>query len=383
MLCGSNLVVRVVRSLGFRRPAAERRRGTFLCGEAEEDSSDEENDDDSDRESSPGHHSLPSYSHELQCPEGHRMRGHLPKEVFSLFQFCREKRCCHGCEEELDDSSAVYRCKECDLYYCNACAREQLGLGSYDEGSATSSCSLLPGDIFLCGPDKFGIHHVILARSATEEADPEVTALLDVPPGMEVLAVQTIESTQGSVGDETWWYPTTSFFQRCPSTGQLHLVADLPPDSRVLERASDPVPTKLLLHPFRSEAGALGFDDAAFNEVIERAAKKSRKYGKRTAVRSAVGGLVKRGLIGSLGDFPSPGDRAQLLEEIRKSWRNKPICASVAIKCWQMYFERTRSSPDEAVQYMLAYMPHWCHLSTPSAMVGTLTRCGWVLLETC
>lgn len=309
------------------------------------------------------------------------MHGHLPKEVFSLFQFCRRNNSCHGCEEELDDTSAVYRCKECDIQYCNACAREQLGLGLLDEGTARSSCSVLPGDIFLCGPDKFGIHHVILARSEVGEAEPEVTALLDVPPGLEVWAVDTIESTQGSVGEETWWYPTTTFFQHCPSSGQLHLVADLPPGSLVLERASTPVPTKLLLHPFRSDEGALDLDDAAFQEVIEKASGQSRQYGKRTAVKSAVGGLVKRGFIGASEDYPSAGDRARLLQEIRRSWRNKPICASVAIKCWQQYFERTSSTPDEAVQYMLAYMPHWCHLSTPSAMVTSLTRCGWVLLE--
>lgn len=315
----------------------------------------------------------------LTCPSGHAMAGYVPREVFNMKavcgKACRDQHTCEECDDELGDEGSYYVCRTCSIYYCNSCARERMGL---PEQPSNEPVGVLAGDIFLAGPDPMGIHHVILARSDWRKADPDVAEILEMDhPGLELLACETIESTQGSIGDSTWWYPTTSFFTRDEVTGQVSLVADLPPDSNTVERAMNPVPTKVLLHPFRAEDGSSEIDDDVFEEVIDAAAAASQKYGKRTAVRSALAGLADAGFINEA----SHPDKLKLLEDIRKSWDNKPICASVAIRCWQQYFDQASDSPEEAAQEILTYMPHWCHKSTPQLMVKTLTTRGWVLID--
>jgi len=300
------------------------------------------------------------------------------KVVREMFLQCYQERECDTCGDLCESDSSHYRCSECDIVYCNGCARSTLGLKEITERGEALEVHI--GDILLAGPDKFGIHHVILVRSSWKEADPDVVELLDVEPGAEILCCDTIESTQGSVGTETWWYPTTTYFTRRHEDGALFLVADLPADSEVLEQAKDPVRTKLMLHPFRPENGGPEMDEAAFRDVIRSAAARSVRYGKRTAVKSVISGLLHQDHINA-SSYATEEARGQLAKKLKESWKARPICASVAVMCWQQYFFKAHPDRDEAVQHVIDYMPHWCHKSTPSALVNSLTQHGWIISD--
>mmetsp|Transcript_15855 Transcript_15855/g.50745 ORF Transcript_15855/g.50745 Transcript_15855/m.50745 type:complete len:388 (-) Transcript_15855:195-1358(-) len=315
---------------------------------------------------------------EIHCPEGHTMRAHI---VTEMFMTCHRNTCCDRCERDIEKDGASYQCVQCPDHYtiCVECAREVLGFHPCED-RGVPIVDVMPGDIFLCGPNKFGIHHVVLARGELQPAEPEYYDILGTEPGMELYSCETIESTQGDIGETTWWFPTRTFYQRNPSTGDIVLVADHPPDSDVVSAATEPVPMKILLHPLRGESGQEELDLEAFEEVVQEAAEESRKYGKRTAVKSFLESFAHKGTIDS-ADYPTAEKREQLMEKIRKTWDARPICASVAIQCWQKYFDATCEEPEEAAQWILQVMPHWCDKSTPSLMVTTLTQHSWVLLD--
>jgi len=321
-------------------------------------------------------HRSGTFKHAVHCPEGHVMRAKVVKEMLVS---CYAERYCERCQDVCDGEVSRYLCKECDIVYCNACARSELGLPELEDRG--EPLDLLTGDILLAGPDSYGIHHVILVKSGWKPVDPEVAEVLHLEPGADVLACDTIESTQGAVGSDTWWYPTTTFFVRHQERGTLTLVADLPPDSTELQQAITPVPTKLLLHPFRSFQGGLALDEEVFLEVIDAAAANSVRYGRRTAVKSVIHSFFHRERIDQ-EQFQTEGARKQLAELLSTSWTQNPICASVAIACWQQYFFKACASSDEAVQQILQYMPHWCHKTTPAALVKNLTLRGWVMSDT-
>lgn len=316
-----------------------------------------------------------TYRHKVHCPEGHVMKGHVVREMCNV---CSGEMTCEKCEENCGDQDSCYLCNDCDMVYCNHCARETLGLPVL-KSSSNELVDILPGDVFFAGPDKWGIHHVILARSGWLEPDPEVREVLEIEPGLEVLACNTIESTQGSVGDETWWYPTVTFFTRNPQDGSACIVADLPPGSRTLEQAMNPVAAKVLLHPLRGESQNLELDVAAFEEVVRRAASESKKYGKATAVRSVISALSRS--EGQINPDKYGLESDELLDKLKKTWESRPICASVAVKCWQRYFEFTSESVEETVDKILKFIPHWCDKSTPSALIAGLTSRGWVVCD--
>jgi len=313
----------------------------------------------------------------LKCPIGHTMKAHVVREMFNL---CNMPKNCAKCDVFLDSKVSYYVCRQCDIVYCNACARLELKLPKALE--KRSLLDIMPGDMFLAGPDKYGIHHVILARSRWRAIEPEVAEALrqDFDPGTEILACDTIESTQGSVGDTTWWYSATTYFARDPCTGAASLIADLPANSFEIEQVVTPVPTKVLLHPFRGHGCGPRLDTQAFESVIADAALNSKCYGKLTAVQSAVNGLMRREVISS-SEYTTEDARRELLGKLRKSWRARPICASVAVMCWQQYLFCISPTDDEAVQNIVRYMPCWCHRSTPCALVSKLSQLGWIMSD--
>jgi len=313
----------------------------------------------------------------LKCDQGHTMEGHVVREMFAVCSAATE---CWECETDCGCEVSCYRCKPCGAVYCNNCSRTKLGLPRQTDGGGVH-LEVMPGDIFMAGPDKFGIHHVILCRSEWQEVDPEVYACLtDLEPGTHLLACETIESTQGSVGDDTWWYPATTYFCRNPRDGSAMLLADLKNESREISQAMEPVPTKVLLHPLRGHDDEDTFNDEAFEEIIGESAQSSKKYGKFTAVRSVISGLLKDEVIHA-SKYQTEQEKVDLMTKIRKTWQEKPICASVAVQCWQRYLERISDSDVEAADEILKYMPHWCHKSTPSSLVKELTQHGWVMSD--
>mmetsp|Transcript_60481 Transcript_60481/g.128196 ORF Transcript_60481/g.128196 Transcript_60481/m.128196 type:complete len:369 (-) Transcript_60481:612-1718(-) len=310
----------------------------------------------------------------VKCPDDHTMKGYVVREMFTL---CSDEVECDECGEDCGREASCYRCKPCGISYCNDCAREMLGLPSQDD---VDVLQVLPGDIFLAGPDRWGIHHVILCTSKWLPVDPEIFEHLHIPPGTELLCCDTIESTQGSVGEETWWYPSTSFFIQDPEDGTTRLLADLAHSSNELCEAVEPVMTKALLHPFRNDQGESTLDEEAFLHVVQERAESSKKYGKLTAVRSVVSGLLQKQVI-QASRYENAMRKRHLVRKVKRSWDQRPICASVAIQCWQQYLVQTADSKEEAAENIMAVMPHWCHKSTPSSMVEELTCHGWVVCD--
>jgi len=143
----------------------------------------------------------------------------------------------------------------------------------------------------------------------------------------------------------------------------------------------------VLLHPFRHELGNTELDYGLFHSVVEQAAGESKKYGKQTAVKSWIANQKGPGIIAKTGilepaSYPDSESRCMLLDKIYKSWNKPPICASVAVKTWQMYFDALSDHADEVAQCILDWMPCFCHRTVPSAMVKVLSSRGWILSST-
>lgn len=309
----------------------------------------------------------------VRCPEGHEMRAKVAREMLQLMR-CTERPECGACESELTDSDAYYHCKACHFDYCMTCSRMQLGLSSATR-SEGELLELEPGDILLCGPDRYDIHHVILVRGELEPAPEELSELLRSPPGAQLFLCPTIESTQGQKGRSTWWYPTTSILERDAHSGTAALVGDMPPDSESLMVAEEPVPLKVLLHPLRPERSGEAIDLDVFHDVLDACAAKSKRYSWGTAAGAFF--AYQRSL--HAGDYSGEEARAALLQRLCESWERPPICAAVAITVWQQYLLASSSEQDEATQRILRWMPLWCNRTTPSAMVKTLTHHEWGL----
>merc|ERR1712113_1289256 len=95
------------------------------------------------------------------------------------------------------------------------------------------------------------------------------------PAGAEVFECPTIESTRGSKGDDTEWYPATTYFQRID--GETAVVADLPIGSAELQVADPPVGLKVLLHPLRD--GRL--DNKTFSKAVRNCWRTFTNVGSR------------------------------------------------------------------------------------------------------
>jgi len=311
------------------------------------------------------------------CPEGHDMRAKLAREMLQLIR-CSEDQQCRECERWLTEHDAYYRCKACDYDLCLTCARQQLGLSAaVPRGAGGAALAIGPGDVLLCGPDKYDIHHVVLVRGYLESAT-ECAGIIHVPPGTELLKCDTIECSQGSAGPSSWWYNSTMIILRDPHAGTASIVADWPPESDLLYTFPSPVPCKALLHPLRTEIGNPPLDEDVFDAAVEVCASNSRQYGWNTAVHAFL--AYQRSM--HAGDYPTPEARCNLLLKVRKTWEQAPICSAVAIKVWQRYFDDAHSNdPDSAARSILSWMPCWCDATTPSAMVKTLTHHGWSLYE--
>lgn len=291
--------------------------------------------------------------------------------------------CCDSCGRTILEKDACYECKECDQRCCASCAGQWLNGKHWGTSAANKAfsgnrgvhrfsrpvLSIAAGDIFLCGPDRWGIHHVVLACGPLTP-EPDMAEVLKLGAGAEVFGCETVESTQAASGENTHWYTTRSYFRR-DLNGEAFLIGDLDMNSGEFGLCPEPVPVKVLLHPLRQ-----GFNQRAFEHAVEAAAAESRRYGWSTCVRAFVS---RRSSI-SLEDFPDEPSRAELLDELHRRWDSRPICATVAIKVWQLYFELCSGGDvDKAVRWIIETVPVYADATTPSALVKAVTKCGWVL----
>jgi hypothetical protein len=301
------------------------------------------------------------------------MFAEVAREMLALMRI--ERTCvCDRCDEDIDShEDALYRCSQCDIVWCVDCAlaprRGQV------RAVPAPDPEVLPGDIFYLGPDEWAIHHTVIACTRMTPADPEVVEMLDTAPGGKVYECCTIESTRALSGYRTSWYASMSFFQRVD--GSTTLIGRLDPDSGNLDLL-EPVRAKLLMHPLRQR----GFDEQLFREAVDWGAATSSPYGRAQAVKAFLAQAANGGAptVIDAEEFTDPESRAALLEDVRQRWRVQPICASLCVEVWQMYFDlaaRRSGRQDEAVQQILRWMPLYSNVVTPSALLNALSKCGW------
>eukprot|EP00811_Abedinium_folium_P020529 NODE_2951_length_2117_cov_9.967337.p1 GENE.NODE_2951_length_2117_cov_9.967337~~NODE_2951_length_2117_cov_9.967337.p1 ORF type:complete len:605 (+),score=132.21 NODE_2951_length_2117_cov_9.967337:102-1916(+) len=368
---------------------------------------------------------------ELCCLEGHRMFGRIAHEWHleghldggGMFE-------CDACHCDISVIEAHYRCEECDYDYCMDCAisRQERGTSSRNGAVRTrlSLSQVLPGDILLVGPDPFDIHHVVLVTSPMKPF-PAAASHLEVDPKLkEVWECGTIESATNCHGDKFEWFPTTSIYTRDIATGVLEYAGTLD-EAQTLNVLVPPTPTKVVFHPCR-----LGFEyvcappleQRVFEAAVQIMGERSQKWSYRTGVNA----LLRPKLALDPNDYQDKAARAVLLKDLRKQWKRRPICSSVAIKVWQAYcvlLARARldgpvpddahvwssSSDDEgvprgkcsfpwcrpdnrelvkmhsdaedaAVRHILLVMPAEAKRTPPSRLIEAITLHGWVIRQT-
>lgn len=308
------------------------------------------------------------------------MFAKVAREVLNVLGGSQSKKC-NDCHQPIDVRvDALYKCRACNIEFCMDCVHKRLqrkGLIS-TPADADPLLEVMAGDIFFFGPDHWGIHHTVLARGSMSITHLDMVELLEVPAGAEVFECLTIESTQGSQGEDTEWYPATTYFQRVD--GKTFVIADLALGSNELLVADSPVPLKVLFHPIRDGR----FSHQAFHEAVNWGSETARSYGKGQAVKAWLAQAFNHGApkVIRAEAFPDVESREGLLENLHSCWEQKPICAALCIKVWQMYFElkgRSEGQLDEAVQEILRWMPVYSDSTTPSALLQALTRHGWVL----
>merc|ERR1719198_2227543 len=119
------------------------------------------------------------------------------------------------------------------------------------------------------------------------------------------------------------------------------------------------------MHPLRKGHGGPEFDTKVFAQAVQLSAVVSQRWGLGTALK----GLFTRQESLELDDYPTPGSRRKLLEELTARWSSSPICSSVVIMVWQYYFKTACGSPDSAAQCILRYMPLFSDQTMPSVLL--------------
>mmetsp|Transcript_28812 Transcript_28812/g.66417 ORF Transcript_28812/g.66417 Transcript_28812/m.66417 type:complete len:369 (+) Transcript_28812:56-1162(+) len=316
----------------------------------------------------------------VRCPLGHEMAAKAASEVVSAARIIRTCTSCTQCGGVIDKNQEVrHLCKLCGLTYCLPCA-ESVGNAQNRRPSISGDTArdVMPGDILFLGPDpRFNIHHVVLCRSRMRAADYQIVGMLpNIPPGGEVLQCHMIESTQASCGTVTAWYAAIGYFLRY--AGGFTMIAEMSQEDSSLAPLEPPVPVKVLMHPLRGEL----LDKHLFNEAVMWGASQATSYGKRQAVKAFMATLLHRDNRIDADEYQDLGSRIALREELHARWEARPICSSLCIKVWQMYFEllgRASGSVEKGIIETLRWMPVYNDKTTPSVLLKTLTRCGWQL----
>lgn len=348
---------------------------------------------------------------ELNCQKGHLMRAKVVREVWNKISWWYYQTYCDVCGERITSKHARYYCKECKYSVCMKCTSNLLAVNRNDAAriklpptsfchaaiSATvpSPLRVLPGDILLLGPDKWGVHHAVLTTGPMkpdEQVGQEIKADWPEMRSMDIFSCPTIESTAQAKGEDIVWYPSIYFFARDRSTGDSMLVADMPQKSILMadmQQTGDeielcnPMPVKLLLHPCRpGHGGPPSVDLTVFRHAVEESAQNSQAWSLRTAAKGVMGRRKVKSRL-EAEDYPDPESRSEMLDELHKRWDNRPICTSVIIQVWQRYFELVAGdSPegqDVAAQNILRWMPLFCDSTLPSALIKELSKCNWVM----
>lgn len=334
---------------------------------------------------------------ELKCPRGHVMFAKVVREISYKISEMRWDVECDLCGAIINYADGRYRCKECDYDLCLPCAHRLQDptptskltrhLGSsfgLPAPGLNAGSHVTCGDLIFCGPDAWGVHHVVVVCGPLKR-DPEAAGLLNLPPHFETFAAETVESNRHQEGRETLWYRVTSIYARDVRSGEVYLVGDTRPGSTVIERCSK-VPVKILFHPCREGSEGPTMMPNLWAEALEEMSELSGQWSLMTAMQALVSSASRQGLDPE--DYPSPEDREELMEELEESWSSRPICSACAIRLWQRYFQllaerhsdaRHGSVQDQAAQHILRWIPLVSDQTSPSLLLKVLSRCGWTL----
>lgn len=332
-------------------------------------------------------HSLEPSSQPLlvRCQLGHVMQAQVVQEIWNGLEFLHSSVKCSRCGQKITKQDARYSCELCDCDYCTACTADMFQLPCAVEHRMRHGNGFVPGcvtagDIFLCGPDRWGIHHVVLVCGPLEH-DPQAAHILCPEPDQDIFSCLTIESSQEIQGSKLPWYSGRSFYARNRRTGAALHVGDMEIGTRAISKVVDSSPVKVLLHPLRPGHGGPRFNAALFKEAMEKCADGSRTWGLNTALSAFTS---TRECLDS-ANYPDVASRKALLLDMRERWARPPICSSVAIMVWQNYFllecctgDESRSE-DMAVQSILDWIPVFSDQTVPSMLLRALTQRGWVL----
>jgi len=325
----------------------------------------------------------------VRCPQGHIMEARVVREMLRGLEALRSgfsSERCARCKNSITTQDARYCCEACDISYCTNCSSKFLSrplgvesvarpLSVHSKPVKRSPAHVMPGDILCCGPDAWGIHHLILVTGPMER-DPEALEFLDVGNSGEVWSCETIECNRDRVGQGgVAWFSTRTFYRRDVKNSDSSMIGSLEPGTLNIERFESPVPVKLLRHPLRTCSGGPPFDVKAFNQAVHLSKVVSRKWGLGTALK----GLFNLQESLNADDYPSPHSRAELLDELTARWSSSPICSSVVIMVWQHYFKIACDGPDAATQHILRWMPLLSDKTMPSVLLKVLTKRGWVM----
>lgn len=335
----------------------------------------------------------------VRCPKGHVMEGRVTLELLPLCCRCCSPSCAE-CGSRISARSASFFCKECRRSLCMECATSAQAaparqppldeVHGFDRiGQLWSPSDVLPGDIFMCGPDRWGIHHIILCRGPMQTIPRGVQKkMVDYSPCLgeyELFECNTIESSRPLKGSDYPWYPATTYFGRPKSDessgGELVIIGDMADKSNTIGINKQFVPVKLLLHPLRPGFGGPPIDVEKFQTAVRLCAGDSKKWSKRTAVSA----IIARRCNLNPQDYCDMAARSLLMEDLRRRWSKRPICSSVAIQIWQRYFDLVSGSgptgTDLAAQQILRWMPVLSDKTAPSALLNVLSISGWVLRD--
>lgn len=337
----------------------------------------------------------PGSSEQLQpllvhCPLGHVMRGQVVQEIWHRVDFVQRAAHCGRCGEGITSQDACYNCEVCKYDCCTVCAADMISSARFPEqlaenrnGSRGLVLPIMAGDILLCGPDRWGIHHVVLVCSPARH-DPMAAEILGTDTDQDIFSCMTIESSHEIQGRHIPWYAGRSFYARNRVTGIARHVGDMETGTRTIHPVVDSSPVKVLLHPLRPGHGGPPFIAKIFRDATQKCALVSKNWGLNTAL-SAFTSRQQTTL--TVDRYPDVDSRRALLDELRERWTRPPICSSVAIMVWQKYFllacgcedDLFTSASDVAVQLILQWIPAFSHQTMPSMLVKILTGSGWIL----
>lgn len=346
---------------------------------------------------------LPEVTKEgLFCPDcGDPLELKVSREMMGYWNKNTWTCQCDACGREIGWNEARHRCKECNYDVCSKCGQrlqaENISVAGVAGQELLHSALGMPqehgtppiqvGDIVFCGPDDWGIHHIILVTGPLIDV-PEYMGQHGVPRGVPVYCFASIESTDSAMGWDSAWVTAHRLCYVDPQSGEIMCQGEIVEGTNYLGYFDTHQQFKVLQHPFRPNSGRMPFNDDAFQQTVSDQRINSKKWSLRTALQA-----INRNTATEYDPEEYENDpeaRAELLEDIQRSWRRRPICSSVAISVWQCYllYSCTSAVPgpegeDLAVQEILRWIPLICGRAAPYDVMKTLSRCGWHLTTHC